>query len=85
MIKSNLKALNAYFRAKSLTHEWTKECSNVKRQIFSNFSGQTNNYHSKKRNGLLSIIITLSILLFVLIICIIGTIFIIIYVERIQE
>jgi hypothetical protein len=27
MTKSNLKALNAYFRAKSLTYEWTKESS----------------------------------------------------------
>jgi hypothetical protein len=29
MIKSNLKALNACFRAKSLTYEWTKESSYV--------------------------------------------------------
>ncbi len=29
MTKSNLKALNAYFSAKSLTYEWTKESTNI--------------------------------------------------------
>jgi hypothetical protein len=36
MTKCNLKALNAYFRAKSLTYEWTKESSNIKIKKFPN-------------------------------------------------